>query len=152
MYRIVFGLLFLSIGVLSAQDLPKRSDAEKLRANKALQAVKQFTGEDGRALPETVLIDVGLIDRFSREEEEHFPRVCEILLTHMLPDRQPTIASAAGLSLYSILKENTPTGGDYNALKEHQIYQREWTTKVLSNKSLRSSAAFQQYLVEKNGR
>lgn len=152
MYRIVVGLLFLSFGLLSAQDLPKRSEAEKIRARKALQIVKAFTGEDERALSEEVLTDVGLIDRFSREEEEYLPRVCDVLLTHMLPDRQPGVAKAAGLSLYSILRENTPTSNDYPALRAYRIYEREWVTKVLANKSLRDSAAFQQYLVIKKGR
>jgi hypothetical protein len=151
MYRIVFVVLFLTFGLLSGQEPSKRSKEDRQRANKALQVVKAFTGEDGRALPEQVLIDVGLVDRFPREEEEFLPRVYEILLTHMMPDRQPDIAKAAGLSLYSLLRENEPTVGDANAQKGHLIFLREWTAKVLANKNLRDLPAFQQYLILRKG-
>lgn len=149
MCRIVVVVLLSSFAVLIAEDKPLRSSSEVLRGQKALQAVKAYTGETGSALPEQVLIDIGLVDRLPVAEAENLEKVCEILLVHMHPDKPVPLATAAGLSLYSILQNNTPTGNDYPSLKAYHLLQREWTTKVLANKALRDQATFRQYLIVK---
>jgi hypothetical protein len=149
MGRIVFGFLLLSSSWMLAQEAPKRSGEEKVRASKALQIVKGFKGDDGALLKETTLIDIGLIDRFPVEEESRFVPVCEVLLIHMLPDKPAEVAVAAGLSLRSILDQNLPSQGDAEGGRAYRVLEREWTAKVLGNPVLRDSARIQRYLVRK---